>query len=105
MAWPPGGSRGSCWSGSPPSTETARWATGATSSSARVNDISRPGVGFDAIDNEVTILAADGSTRRVARASKERVAAAVLDEVEQLRARKEGTNGASRADTGSAARV
>ncbi len=70
-----------------------------------VNDISRPGIGFDAIDNEVTILAADGSTRRVARASKERVAAAVLDEVERLRARKEGTNGASRADTGSAARV
>jgi phosphopantothenoylcysteine decarboxylase/phosphopantothenate--cysteine ligase len=70
-----------------------------------VNDISRPGIGFDATENEVTILAADGGARRVARASKERVAAAVLDEVEQLRARKEGTNGASRADTGSAARV
>jgi phosphopantothenoylcysteine decarboxylase/phosphopantothenate--cysteine ligase len=70
-----------------------------------VNDIARPGIGFDALDNEVTILTADGSTRRVARASKERIAAAVLDEVERLRARKEGTNGASGADTGRAARV
>jgi phosphopantothenoylcysteine decarboxylase / phosphopantothenate---cysteine ligase len=70
-----------------------------------VNDISQPGIGFDATDNEVTILAAGGTSRRVARASKERVAQAVLDEVELLRARKEGTNGAARADPGSAARV
>ena len=70
-----------------------------------VNDISQPEIGFDALDNEVTILAVGGTARRVARLSKERVADEVLDEVEQLRARKEGTNGAARADPSSAARV
>jgi len=70
-----------------------------------VNDISQPEIGFDALENEVTILAAGGPPRRVARANKERVAREVLDEVEQLRARKEGTNGAARADPSSAARV
>jgi phosphopantothenoylcysteine decarboxylase / phosphopantothenate---cysteine ligase len=70
-----------------------------------VNDISAPGIGFDALDNEVTILAAGGTARRVARASKEQVAMAVLDEVEQLRARKEGTHRAARADPSSAPRV
>ncbi len=51
-----------------------------------VNDISRPGIGFDATENEVTILSADGVTREVARTGKEQVARAVLDEVERLRA-------------------
>ncbi|MGH2866394.1 MAG: bifunctional phosphopantothenoylcysteine decarboxylase/phosphopantothenate--cysteine ligase CoaBC [Solirubrobacteraceae bacterium] len=49
-----------------------------------INDISRPEIGFDAPDNEVTILASDGRERHVARAGKEHVAAVVLDEVEPL---------------------
>ena len=51
-----------------------------------VNDISRPEIGFDVSDNEVTILAADGGRREVSRTSKDQVARAVLDEVERLRA-------------------
>ena len=50
-----------------------------------VNDISRPDIGFDAPDNEVTIVTAAGEIR-VARASKRDVAALILDEVETLRA-------------------
>jgi phosphopantothenoylcysteine decarboxylase/phosphopantothenate--cysteine ligase len=69
-----------------------------------VNDISRAGIGFEADENEVTILTADGVERHVPRSRKERVAGAVLDEVERLRAAKEGTDGA-RADTRSPARV
>lgn len=51
-----------------------------------VNDISRPEIGFDATDNEVVILTRDGARRTVPQAGKERVAQAVLDEVERLRA-------------------
>ena len=69
-----------------------------------VNDISRAGVGFDAEDNEVTILTADGRERHVPRTRKEEVARAVLDEVERLRLAREGTDGA-RTDTRSAARI
>jgi len=47
------------------------------------NDVGRPGIGFDAADNEVTLIAGDGD-RLVERASKARVAAAILDEVERL---------------------
>jgi phosphopantothenoylcysteine decarboxylase/phosphopantothenate--cysteine ligase len=47
------------------------------------NDVSRPDIGFDAPDNEVVILA-DGRERAIAKASKASIAAAVLDEVEQL---------------------
>ena len=50
-----------------------------------VNDVSQPGIGFDALDNEVTIVAVDGSERHVARGSKGQIADAVLDEVERLR--------------------
>jgi phosphopantothenoylcysteine decarboxylase / phosphopantothenate---cysteine ligase len=49
-----------------------------------VNDISRSDIGFDATDNEVTIVTA-GKERRVGRRSKALVAAAILDEVERLR--------------------
>jgi phosphopantothenoylcysteine decarboxylase/phosphopantothenate--cysteine ligase len=77
-----------------------------------VNDVSRPGVGFDASENEVTILAADGATQHVAKDSKHAVARAVLDEVERLRRARAGNSrleegeqngGASRAGAGSAA--
>jgi phosphopantothenoylcysteine decarboxylase/phosphopantothenate--cysteine ligase len=50
-----------------------------------VNDIARADIGFDAPDNEVTILDAERGERRVSRASKAEVAATVLDAVEQRR--------------------
>jgi phosphopantothenoylcysteine decarboxylase/phosphopantothenate--cysteine ligase len=76
-----------------------------------VNDISRPEIGFDAPDNEVTILAAGGGERHVERAGKEQVAAAVLAEVEPLLGRsgidrgKERDDRAIRADPARAAGV
>ncbi len=47
------------------------------------NDVSRPDIGFDAADNEVVVVSENGD-RRVAKAPKRVVAAAVLDEVERL---------------------
>ena len=47
------------------------------------NDVSREGIGFDAADNEVTLVSAHGE-RTVARAPKEEIAAAIFDEVESL---------------------
>jgi phosphopantothenoylcysteine decarboxylase/phosphopantothenate--cysteine ligase len=49
-----------------------------------VNDISRAEIGFDAADNEVTIVTA-ASERHVPLGSKETIAAAILDAVESLR--------------------
>jgi phosphopantothenoylcysteine decarboxylase/phosphopantothenate--cysteine ligase len=49
-----------------------------------VNDISRSDIGFEATDNEVTILTAAGE-RHIPRASKEAIAAAILDAVRDLR--------------------
>jgi phosphopantothenoylcysteine decarboxylase/phosphopantothenate--cysteine ligase len=76
-----------------------------------VNDISRPDIGFDVPENEVTILTDEGE-RRVPRASKSQVAAAILDEVGRLREREarvvdpgEGRNGTAGATAGSTARV
>jgi phosphopantothenoylcysteine decarboxylase/phosphopantothenate--cysteine ligase len=48
-----------------------------------LNDVSRPDIGFDASDNEVTLLAGSGE-RTIAKAPKEEIAAAILDEVEKL---------------------
>jgi phosphopantothenoylcysteine decarboxylase / phosphopantothenate---cysteine ligase len=62
-----------------------------------VNDISRPGIGFDAADNEVTVLARDGGELRLRKSRKEQIADGVLDEVEKLRA-KESDDRAIRAD-------
>jgi phosphopantothenoylcysteine decarboxylase / phosphopantothenate---cysteine ligase len=50
-----------------------------------VNDISRAEIGFDAADNEVTIVTA-ASERHVPLGSKETIAAAILDAVESMRA-------------------
>jgi phosphopantothenoylcysteine decarboxylase / phosphopantothenate---cysteine ligase len=60
-----------------------------------VNDISLPDIGFDSEANEVTILAASGRERQIAKASKAAVADAILDELElALEAvRQEGTHG------------
>ncbi len=56
------------------------------------NDVSRDDIGFDAADNEVVLVSADGE-RRIEKAAKERIAAAILDEVAE---RLEGANGRSR---------
>lgn len=47
------------------------------------NDIARDDIGFDAPDNQVTLVARDRQTP-IAKASKERIAAAILDEVERI---------------------
>lgn len=47
------------------------------------NDVSAPGIGFDAPDNEVTLLSAR-SERHLPKASKEEIAAGIVDEVERL---------------------
>jgi phosphopantothenoylcysteine decarboxylase / phosphopantothenate---cysteine ligase len=47
------------------------------------NDVSRTDIGFDATDNEVTLVSG-ASERVVAKASKDEIAAAILDEVEVL---------------------
>jgi phosphopantothenoylcysteine decarboxylase/phosphopantothenate--cysteine ligase len=69
-----------------------------------VNDISRPDIGFDAHENEVKIITAEGE-RHVQRSSKAQIAAAVLDAVTDLRAGRRGPDGAVAATAGSAARV
>jgi phosphopantothenoylcysteine decarboxylase/phosphopantothenate--cysteine ligase len=50
-----------------------------------VNDVGQVGIGFDAPDNEVTIITADGE-RHVPRAAKAEVARTLLDEVRRMRA-------------------
>jgi phosphopantothenoylcysteine decarboxylase / phosphopantothenate---cysteine ligase len=47
------------------------------------NDVSRADIGFDAADNEVTLLSAAGD-RSLGKAPKDEIAAAILDEVERL---------------------
>jgi phosphopantothenoylcysteine decarboxylase/phosphopantothenate--cysteine ligase len=47
------------------------------------NDVSRPDVGFDATENEV-VLVGRGSERRVEKAPKQAIAAAILDAAEEL---------------------
>jgi phosphopantothenoylcysteine decarboxylase/phosphopantothenate--cysteine ligase len=47
------------------------------------NDVGRSDIGFDTHENEVVLVSRDGE-RTVAKASKQKVAAAILDEVERL---------------------
>jgi phosphopantothenoylcysteine decarboxylase / phosphopantothenate---cysteine ligase len=47
------------------------------------NDVSIPGIGFDAPDNAVTLVT-KGGERRLAKASKDEIAAGIVDEVERL---------------------
>lgn len=49
-----------------------------------LNDVSQPGIAFDATDNAVTIVTA-GEDREVARAPKDQVADAILDRILELR--------------------
>jgi phosphopantothenoylcysteine decarboxylase/phosphopantothenate--cysteine ligase len=51
-----------------------------------LNDVSLPGIGFDSLENEVTLVGRDDE-RAVSRRSKDAVAAAVLDRVQELRLR------------------
>ena len=51
-----------------------------------LNDISRGDIGFDSLENEVTIVDRD-EDRDVSRRSKDSVAAAILDRVQELRGR------------------
>ncbi len=59
-----------------------------------VNDVGQAGIGFDAPDNEVTIITADGE-RHVARAAKSEVARALLDVGRRLRSRGTPTTASS----------
>ncbi len=70
-----------------------------------VNDISQPGIGFDATDNEVTIVLAGDRHRRVPKAGKQQVAGVILDEVELLLAGKETDDRGIRTHPDCAARV
>jgi len=47
------------------------------------NDVARPDIGFDATDNEVTLVSAGGE-QTFAKAAKEEIAVRILDEVERL---------------------
>jgi phosphopantothenoylcysteine decarboxylase/phosphopantothenate--cysteine ligase len=69
-----------------------------------VNDVSQSGIGFDATDNEVTVITADGTETRLARAGKERIADGVLDQMESLMTM-EGGGDVGRAGAAGAARV
>jgi phosphopantothenoylcysteine decarboxylase / phosphopantothenate---cysteine ligase len=48
------------------------------------NDVSRPDIGFDATDNEVTLVSGITPERVVVKAAKDEIAAAILDDVEAL---------------------
>jgi phosphopantothenoylcysteine decarboxylase / phosphopantothenate---cysteine ligase len=56
------------------------------------NDVSVPGVGFEAPENEVVLVSAAGE-RAVAKASKSRIAAIILDEVARLVRERNGRAG------------
>jgi phosphopantothenoylcysteine decarboxylase/phosphopantothenate--cysteine ligase len=51
------------------------------------NDVGQPGIGFESTENEVTLVMSDGE-REVPRAPKSVIAAAIMDEVERLVARR-----------------
>jgi len=53
------------------------------------NDVSREDIGFDVPENEVVLVSRSGE-QRIQKAAKERIAAAILDEVA---ARLEGADG------------
>lgn len=55
------------------------------------NDVSVPGIGFDAPDNEVTLLTRAGE-RRLPRAPKDAIAAGIVDEVERLLEERHGSS-------------
>ena len=54
------------------------------------NDVSAPGIGFDATENEVTLVTRAGE-RELPRASKAEIAAGIVDEVERLLEERRGS--------------
>jgi phosphopantothenoylcysteine decarboxylase/phosphopantothenate--cysteine ligase len=58
------------------------------------NDVARPDIGFDSPENEVVLVSAVGE-RRIARAPKERIAAAILDEISRVIGGGDGRAGGS----------
>jgi phosphopantothenoylcysteine decarboxylase/phosphopantothenate--cysteine ligase len=56
------------------------------------NDVSRPDIGFDSAENEVTLVASDGE-RTIAKAPKSAIAAAILDAAAQLLGERERAAG------------
>jgi len=56
------------------------------------NDVGRTDIGFDAVENEVVVISADGE-RLIPKAPKERIAAAILDEAETLLEERDGRVG------------
>ena len=54
------------------------------------NDVSTPGIGFDAPDNAVTLVT-KGGERQLAKASKDEIAAGIVDEVERLLEERRGS--------------
>ena len=56
------------------------------------NDVSRQDIGFDAADNEVVLVSAEGE-RRIEKAAKERVAASIIDEVVERLGESNGRSG------------
>jgi phosphopantothenoylcysteine decarboxylase/phosphopantothenate--cysteine ligase len=56
------------------------------------NDVGRTDIGFDAVENEVVVISAEGE-RQIRKAPKERIAAAVLDEAEALLEERDGRPG------------
>jgi phosphopantothenoylcysteine decarboxylase/phosphopantothenate--cysteine ligase len=49
-----------------------------------VNDVAQPGIGFDAADNEVTVVTADGEQTVLRRAGKDEIADGILDRLQEL---------------------
>jgi phosphopantothenoylcysteine decarboxylase/phosphopantothenate--cysteine ligase len=70
-----------------------------------INDISESGIGFDATENQVTVVTAQGAQQPLARSGKGEIADGVLDIVQELLESKESDHRAVRADPDSAARV
>jgi phosphopantothenoylcysteine decarboxylase/phosphopantothenate--cysteine ligase len=56
------------------------------------NDVGRDDIGFDARDNEVVLVSAQGE-RRIEKAAKERIASAILDEVTARLEESDGRSG------------
>src|SRR4051794_2090988 len=61
-----------------------------------LNDVAAEGIAFDAPENEVTLIAADGTETPVPRGAKAGVADAILDEVMRVRSGSEAGHGAPR---------
>ena len=47
------------------------------------NDVGRPDIGFESLDNEVLLISHEGE-RHVPKATKQEIAGAILDEVQEL---------------------